>query len=230
MKTVAIIQARMTSSRFPGKVLQCLDGLPLMDWVVRAAQAAHAVQDVWVAIPEGPANVAIADWCQQHDVPAVSGPEKDVLSRYVTAAYASKADIIVRLTADCPFLDPDIIDHLVATKRLTNADYVSNVYPDRTWPDGLDVEVFSTEELITAAYRAKEPRDREHVTPWIQRYKDIRNMICPLGDLSHLRWTIDYESDLKHLQRLAVYLPEDQPPAWRQVLGVEQQLKNKKAA
>src|ERR1041385_4644053 len=103
MRSVAIIQARMTSSRLPGKVMRELCGRPVIEWVANAALCAQSLDAVWVAIPEGPAHVAIADWCQFSNVRCVAGPERDVLSRFVLAAAVSRADLIVRLTADCPF-------------------------------------------------------------------------------------------------------------------------------
>src|SRR6185312_2563921 len=140
MKTVAIIQARMGSIRLPGKVLADLAGKPVLAWVVRAARAASGVDDVWVATSTAAGDDIVAAWCKANGVSVHRGSENDVLDRYVGAARASGAQVVVRITADCPFLDPAVIAQTIRLRLITGGAYASNVDPP-TWPDGLDCEV-----------------------------------------------------------------------------------------
>ena len=156
MKTVAIIQARMGSTRLPGKVLADLAGKPVLAWVVRAARAALGVDEVWVATSTAAADDAVAAWCKANGVSVHRGSENDVLDRYAGAAKASGAAVVVRLTADCPLLDPAVIAQTVRLRAMTGADYASNVDPP-TWPDGLDCEVLTAKALFAAAAEATRP-------------------------------------------------------------------------
>src|SRR5258708_5855791 len=159
----------MGSTRLPGKVLMPLGGPPALAWCVRAAQAAPGVDEVWVATSTLPADDAIADWCK--DVgkgPCFRGSETDVLSRFAGCADAAKADVILRLTGDCPFLDPQVIGAVVRLQKNTGAHYVSNVSP-RTYPDGLDVEAFTLIALVFAHTHATRSIDRDCVTTFIER-------------------------------------------------------------
>lgn len=163
MKTVAIIQARMASSRLPNKVLMDLAGIPVLQWVVRAAKAVPEVDEVWVATSTSAQDDPIAEWCEQNRIQFYLGSEEDVLARFHDTALASGAHIAVRLTADCPLLDPAVIRQTIQLRATTGADYASNVAPP-TWPDGLDCEVFTVAALRTAATEACRRSDREHVT------------------------------------------------------------------
>jgi len=171
MKTVAIIQARMGSTRLPGKVLADLAGQPVLAWVVRAARAATGVDDVWVATSTAAADDAVVAWCKANGVPVHRGSEDDVLDRYVGAAKASGANVVVRLTADCPLLDPAVIAQTIRLRAMTGVAYASNVDPP-TWPDGLDCEVLTADTLVTAAAEATRASDREHVTPFVRNNRD----------------------------------------------------------
>ncbi len=144
-----------------------LAGRPVIAWVVRAARAAAGVDEVWVATSTAATDDPIAGWCAKNDVPVHRGSEHDVLDRYAGAAMASAADVVVRLTADCPLLDPVVIAQTIRLRAMTGADYASNVDPP-TWPDGLDCEVMTAEALAVAAKEATRPSDREHVTPFIR--------------------------------------------------------------
>jgi glutamate-1-semialdehyde aminotransferase/spore coat polysaccharide biosynthesis protein SpsF (cytidylyltransferase family) len=222
MKTVAILQARMASTRLPGKVLADLGGKPVLSWVVRAARAALGVDDVCVATSTSAADDAVAAWCKSNGVFFHRGPESDVLDRYAGAARASGAQVIVRLTADCPLLDPAVIAQTVRLRAMTNADYASNVDPP-TWPDGLDCEVLTGEALFTAAAEATRPSDREHVTPFVRNNRDrftAETLIAPLPGLAAERWTLDVPDDLALLSALAARLPSDRAPSYLEVLAV----------
>ena len=222
MKTVAIIQARMGSTRLPGKVLADLAGKPVLAWVVRAARAALGVDDVCVATSTAAADDAVAAWCKSNGVLFHRGSESDVLDRYAGAAKASGAQIVVRLTADCPLLDPAVIAQTIRLRAMTGADYASNVDPP-TWPDGLDCEVLTAKALLAAAAEATRASDREHVTPFIRNNRDrftAETLIAPLPGLAAERWTLDAPEDLALLSALAARLPSDRPPSYLEVLAV----------
>lgn len=222
--TVAIIQARLGSSRLPNKVLMDLGGKPILGWVVNAAQKIPGVDLVVVATTDVTADDAIANWCEDNAVSCYRGAETDVLARYLGAAKQAKADCIVRLTADCPLLDPHVCGQVVMLRAMTGADYASNISPP-TWPDGLDCEVFSASALEQAAAQAKCPTEREHVTPFLrsnrQRFSH-RNLTCPLPGLEKERWSIDTLDDLKFLEQIVEGLGENGTPSFMDVLGVLQ--------
>jgi glutamate-1-semialdehyde aminotransferase/spore coat polysaccharide biosynthesis protein SpsF (cytidylyltransferase family) len=222
MKTVVIIQARMGSTRLPGKVLADLAGKPVLGWVVRAARATLGVDDVWVATSTAAADDVVAAWCEANCVPLHRGSENDVLDRYVGAARASGAQVVVRITADCPLLDPAVVAQTIRLRMLTGAAYASNVDPP-TWPHGLDCEVLTADALVTAAAEATRPSDREHVTPFVRSNRDrfsSDTLIAPLPGLAAERWTLDTPEDLALLSALATRLRPDHPPSYLDVLAV----------
>src|SRR5262249_27142400 len=146
-----------------------------------------------------------ADWAGMHKVPVHRGSECDVLDRYARAARSSGADIVVRLTADCPFLDPQVVAETVRLRALADAAYASNTDPP-TWPDGLDCEVLTAEALLAAAAEATRPSDREHVTPFVRRNRarfPAETLLAPLPSLAKERWTLDTPEDLQFLSAIA---------------------------
>jgi glutamate-1-semialdehyde aminotransferase/spore coat polysaccharide biosynthesis protein SpsF (cytidylyltransferase family) len=222
MKTVAIIQARMGATRLPGKVLMNLGGAPALGWVTRAAQAVFGVDEAWIATTTNAADDAVAEWATKNNVPVHRGSEHDVLDRYAGAAKASGADVVIRLTADCPFLDPQVVAQTIRLRAVTGVAYASNVDPP-TWPDGLDCEVLTAEALFNAAAEAKRPTDREHVTPFVRNNRarfPSECLIAPLFDLAKERWTLDTPEDFKFLSAIAVRLPENRAPSYLEVLAV----------
>jgi len=222
MNTVAIIQARMGSSRLPGKVMEDLGGMPVLSWIVRAARMIPGVDDMIVATSAKGQDDAISAWCAQSGVKCHRGPETDVLARFAEAARATSADVVMRLTADCPLLDPQVCGTVLALFKATKADYVSNVSP-HTWPDGLDCEVFSAMALQEAEKEATRLIEREHVTPFIHynrlRYR-VRSLSCPLPGMQGYRWTLDRAKDLTFLREVVAGLPHDRPPSYIEVLAV----------
>src|SRR5258705_370395 len=168
MKTVAIVQARMGSTRLPGKVLKDIGGCTTLHWVTEAARKAPGVDQVIVATSTLTKDNPIADWCLSRDVDCVRGSESDVLSRFVAAADVTSADIIVRLTGDCPFLDPNVIGEVIQLRKMKGVDYATNTDPP-TYPDGLDVEVFTREALESSDKEAIRPSDRDTVTRFMVR-------------------------------------------------------------
>lgn len=207
MKTVAIIQARMGSTRLPGKVMADVAGRPLLYHVVKRAQQARTLDLVIVATSDQPADDVVARFCAEANIPCFRGSEDDVLDRYYQAAKNHEAAVVVRLTADCPLLDPSVIDKVVQAFRAGYYDYVSNVVPP-TYPDGLDTEVFRVDALERAWREALVKSDREHVTPYIAEQPDLfrlGNVSYP-QDLSGLRWTVDRPEDLEFVRRVHDYL------------------------
>nr|NIN65969.1 acylneuraminate cytidylyltransferase [Anaerolineae bacterium]NIN96152.1 acylneuraminate cytidylyltransferase [Anaerolineae bacterium] len=162
--TVAIVQARVGSTRLPGKVLKDLVGLPLLARVVRRTARASRPDEVVVAIPEASTDDSLARLCHAYGWPCFRGSEDDVLDRYYRAATEYGAESVVRITSDCPLVDPGIVDQVVDLFLQGEWDYVSNTLAPRTYPRGLDVEVFTFDALRLAWKEDSNPAWREHVT------------------------------------------------------------------
>jgi spore coat polysaccharide biosynthesis protein SpsF len=204
-KVFAIIQARTGSTRLPGKVLLKVCGKTLLQHQLERVKRATSLDGVVVATTDHDRDTPIADIAKYCGVDVFRGSEHDVLDRYARAASQAGADVIVRITADCPCLDPKIID-LVVQYYLGNTDlfaYVSNVRPP-TFPDGMDVEVFSREALDVSAREAQLPSEREHVTSYIAKHSDrfrIGNVQND-ADFSAYRLTVDELSDWELVRRV----------------------------
>lgn len=202
MKKIAIIQARMGSTRFPGKVLALLNNKPIIQWVVEAALGIPMLDQVVVATSNTPADQILVDWCNKNNIAVFAGSELDVLSRFYEAAKYYNADVIVRITADCPLLDPHIAAQVLYLVTSDVADYASNILPP-TWPDGLDCEAFTIQALSEAHHHAKRTSDREHVTPYIRnnQYKfRVENVLSVIPGLQKNRWTVDTKEDLAFIE------------------------------
>ncbi len=198
-RVVVIVQARLGSTRLPGKTLADIEGRPMLAHVTERAQAIPGVTETVVATTTNPLDEAIAAFACGAGLPCVRGSEEDVLDRFRLAAIERGAEVIVRVTADCPLLDPEVAG-LVLDEYLDGPgelDYVSNVHPP-TYPDGLDTEVFSREALEVAWREARIPSDREHVTSYIWRQPERFRLASVSGgeDWSAHRWTVDAEADL----------------------------------
>jgi glutamate-1-semialdehyde 2,1-aminomutase len=203
VKVVAIVQARMGSSRLPGKVLQDLGGVPLIQFLLQRLSAATTVHEIVLATSVDAANQPLRDLVTRLGYRVFSGSETDVLGRFVLAAEHSEATYVVRITGDCPFVDARLVDQCVNELLLSEVDYVSNVDPP-TFPDGLDVEVFRVESLLAAHAEAVATFDREHVTPYMRRQEKFskRSIRCS-EDLSRMRWTVDDPQDLDVVRGVA---------------------------
>ena len=203
MNTAIIVQARMTSTRLPGKVLLPLGGEPMLARLVERLKRVRGADQIVIATTTNAADDAIASLCDQLGVPCHRGSELDVLSRYAEAARAHQADVVVRITSDCPLIDPALIDDVIARFQQGDADCVSNMLPP-TWPYGMAVEVFGAQALAEAHAEATQPAEREHVTPFLyahpERYR-LHNVASPT-DLSGQRWTVDTPEDYALVQRL----------------------------
>jgi glutamate-1-semialdehyde aminotransferase/spore coat polysaccharide biosynthesis protein SpsF (cytidylyltransferase family) len=200
---VAVIQARMGSTRLPGKSLADLCGQPMLWHVVRRTQAAKLLQKVVVATSGQPSDDQIAAFCEHAGIPCFRGSEDDVLDRFYRAAQAHSADTVVRVTADCPLIDPAVIDRVVARFQHGDCDYVSNTLR-YTYPDGLDTEVFSFSALERAWREARKPAEREHVTPYLRSGKFRSANVesdAPVAPAQH-RWAVDHPSDLDFVRKI----------------------------
>lgn len=200
---VVIIQARMGSTRLPGKVLKDIVGKPLLSHVVERVLAIQRVDQVIVATTTKEQDNSIVTLCTQLGVSCFRGSEEDVLDRYYQAAKWIGADVIVRITADCPLIDPVVSEKVVDAYLRGGCDYASNSLK-RTYPDGLDTEVFSFEALEKAWREAKLPSEREHVTPYIWKNGNLfrlRNVMQKVN-LSHLRWCVDEFEDLEFVRKV----------------------------
>lgn len=198
MRIEAFIQARMGSSRLPGKVLKKVLGRSLLDFLVERLVESKEIDKIVILTTHEVADDAIAAFCKEKKISIFRGSEEDVLDRYYQAALVYKPDGIVRITADCPLIDPQIVDQVIRVFRegYSQIDYVSNTL-EKTFPRGLDVEVFSFHALRQAFRLAIRPDEREHVTLFLYRHPELfklKNVACKRV-LSHYRWTVDTPED-----------------------------------
>ncbi|MHB8185102.1 MAG: cytidylyltransferase domain-containing protein [Dermatophilaceae bacterium] len=220
MRINAVIQARAGSTRLPAKVLADLGGRPVLEWVVRAAQAARLIDEVIVATSMLAVDDVVADLAGSLGVAVVRGSEDDVLSRFVAALDAHPCDALVRLTADCPLLDPTLIDAVAGAWAATPThDYVSTVLV-RCMPRGLDVELV-TASALRRVDRTAVGHDRVHVTSAVYADPTAFNLLglCVTPPANDLRVTLDTLEDLVLLRALVAELA-DAPPAWRDVVAL----------
>jgi len=210
MKSVAIIQGRMSSRRLPGKILMDIEGKPLLAHVVQRAKASGVFDFVVFATTTDPTDDPVVEYCAREAIECFRGDLNDVLERYYQAARTYGAEMVTRLTADCPLLDPAVIKKVVQAFDPDRYDYVSNAIR-RTYPDGLDTEVFSIAALTRARNEAKLPSEREHVTPYIHKHPDLFRIghVTQEHDLSMLRWTVDEPQDLAFVRAVFAELGGD---------------------
>lgn len=202
-KTAIIVQARYGSTRLPGKVLKLLAGKTVLEHVLTRCHRITGVDQVVCATTEKPVDDAIAAEAERLGITVFRGDESDVLSRYLGAARLVDADIIMRVTSDCPLIDPQICAEVLHLRESQKADYASNNMP-RLFPHGLDCEAFTRAGLEAAAATATEPYDREHVTPWLRRQPQFKraNLTGPGWPANTHRWTLDYSDDYQFFDRL----------------------------
>ena len=213
----AIIQARMSSTRLPGKMLVAIGGKPMLWHVVSRVRQAKRVDQVLVATSEESSDDPIADHCTEMGIELFRGSVENVLDRMYRAAKHLKADTIVRITGDCPLIDPDVIDKVIRTYIDTGCDYASNTRR-YTYPDGLDTEVFSFAALERAWREATRPRETEHVTPYIRETDGFTlagvEHDQDLSNKSH-RWVVDEPRDLEFMERLFEAIPPEDLDTFR---------------
>lgn len=194
-RVVVIVQARMSSTRLPGKVLKPLAGAPSILRTMERVARIEGIAEAVVATSMDESDDVLAETCRRGGVRCERGSLTDVLARYATAARQTNADVVVRVTGDCPLIDPAIVARCIRlfTAESAHVAYAANV-DERTFPVGLDCEVFSSDALHEAAARARDPYEREHVTPWLRRHVRKISLVQDV-DLSMLRWTLDYDDD-----------------------------------
>ena len=226
-RTIAIVQARMASSRLPGKVLKEINGKSMLAWVVERTRQARNVDYVAVATTTDSADDTIERWCKEALTACYRGSMFDVLDRYYQAARLYAADVIVRVTADCPLIDPQVIDDTITAFHDNNADFAANRLPPpwgRTFPIGLDTEVCRFSALERAWKEAREAHEREDVMPYLydvpDRFKVFQLNTSP--DYGALRWTVDTPEDLEFIRAIVQNLPDKENFTWLDVLAVTQ--------
>jgi len=200
---LGVLQARMSSTRLPGKVLKQVLGKPLLELQIERLRRSCRLEKLVLATSDRPEDSPIEELCKKLSVTCFRGSLEDVLDRVYRAALVYSPTAILRLTADCPLADPTLIDKLVRFFELGNYDYASNTL-DRTWPDGLDAEITRFETLHAAWTDASSAHDREHVTPYIYLHPERFSLgsLTQDTDYSHLRWTVDDPIDFQLIEQI----------------------------
>jgi glutamate-1-semialdehyde 2,1-aminomutase len=212
----------MGSVRFPGKVLQTICGTPLIGLLLERLSGSRQVDAIVLATSEDPRNEPLVRYTRELGYEVFQGSETDVLDRYYRAAQTARADTVVRITGDCPLIDPQLVDAVVERFRAGGADYFGNVSP-ATYPDGLDTEVFSFRALEIAWRQASTPFQREHVTPFLRESEQFRRgNLANDNDVSAERWTVDEPADLNPVRRVFEYFHPRRDFGWLEVLKLRQ--------
>jgi spore coat polysaccharide biosynthesis protein SpsF len=239
-RVVAIIQARMGSSRLPGKVMMDIAGQPMLERVYIRGSRSTAVDETLVATTTDAADDPIAEYCSFSGIPCTRGSQFDVLDRYYRAALQARADVVVRITADCPMIDPVLVDAVVKAVIRDQFDFACNRLPPpwgRTYPIGLDTEVVPFRNLERAFREAKEPQQREHVMPFF--YEDVKlasvnrqleTGVSPRGfkiallhhttDFGEYRWTVDTGEDLDFIRQVYSRFEGRDDFSWKEILDL----------
>jgi glutamate-1-semialdehyde 2,1-aminomutase len=221
MKIVALVQARMGSTRLPGKVLRPITDIPMIEILLSRLSKSDELDEIVVATSDHVSNDELQSIVEALGYKCTRGSEKDVLKRFYDAAKLVRADVIVRITADCPLVDPSLVDECIKEFRRSEVDYVSNTSPP-TYPDGLDVEVFSFASIERANIEAHSDYDREHVTPYIRTTDCFtQSSIKHSEDFSHVRLTVDEPEDLSVVVNVYEYFAPDINFSWHQVMDLK---------
>lgn len=223
MNVVGIVQARMGSMRLPGKVMLDLAGFPMLARVIHRLQRAARVNKLVIATTCEKSDDTIQAYCNLHGWSCFRGDEQDVLDRYYRAAVAHQAEVVVRVTSDCPLIDPEVVDRVVKEllDRQPLVHYASNTLPPRTFPRGLDVEAIRMDALAKAWSEDKNMSWREHVTPYLYRNPQLFNLhgVFHAPDYSAMRWTVDTPEDFNFVRHIYETLDTDRF-VWTEVLGL----------
>lgn len=226
MKVVAIVQARMGSTRLPGKVLKFINGKPMIEILLSRLSRSIELDQIVVSTSLKTENDILNSTIISLGYACVRGSENDVLARYYETAKKVKADIVVRITADCPLVDPQLVDECIKGFKNSDIDYFSNTVP-RSFPDGLDVSVMSFESIKRAYHEAKSLYDREHVTSFIINSKNFsKGFLKNKKDLSKIRWTVDNQKDLETVSSIFKHFSPNIHFSWLEVLKLNQTKKN----
>jgi glutamate-1-semialdehyde 2,1-aminomutase len=221
MKIVAIVQARMGSTRLPNKVMKPIGSVPMIEVLLARLARSKEINEILVATSVDPRNESLADYVSALGYRCYRGSENDVLDRFIQAANSAQAGIVVRITGDCPLVDPALVDEVIREFKAADMDYCSNIAPP-TFPDGLDIEVFTLNALEQSAMETSKAFDHEHVTPYLRESKHFKRAgISNFEDLSALRWTVDDPADYEVVSRVFAHFAPDIHFTWQQVLQLQ---------
>jgi len=219
-KIVCIVQARMNSKRFPGKILKKIDNKnSCLSFLIKRLQMSKKISQLIIACTKNSIDNRIIRLLKKYKVSYFRGSELDVLDRYYQTAKKFRADIIIRITSDCPLTDPYLIDKLIKIFLKKNVDYLSNISP-RTFPDGLDIEIFNMKTLRTSRNEARTKFDREHVTNFMLKSKKFIKLNYKLNkNYSKLRVTLDYKKDLHVIKKIVKNLKNKNFFSYKEVIN-----------
>jgi glutamate-1-semialdehyde 2,1-aminomutase len=226
MKIVAIVQARMGSVRLPNKVLKPINGVPMIELILKRLSQSKELDEIVVATSVDPRNQPLVSHVTSLGFSCEQGSENDVLERFVNVARKYQADVVVRITGDCPLVDPELVDACIRRFHLENVSYLSNTQPP-TYPDGLDVEVVTVTALERALKESDSPFDHEHVTPYIYNSGLFTTSVMQnQTDYSELRWAVDEQSDLEVIANVFDHFKPNINFSWLEVLRFQQSNSN----
>lgn len=215
---LGIIQARMGSTRLPGKVMVEVNNQPIIKILYDRISKSQLLNKVVVATGSNKKNIKLIEYMKKEGIEFFCGSETDVLKRYIDTATHYNSKIVVRITADCPFTDSNLVDKLIDEHLRSKNDYTSNIDP-ATFPDGLDIEVFNFETLKSTNIHAKKKYEREHVTPYMRKNNDMKKSCITYNEnLSKLRWTLDTIEDLQVIKEVFKYFYPRMDFSWEEVL------------
>jgi len=222
LKTLAIVQARMGSTRFPNKVMRPINGVPMIELLLCRLAEAKRIDLIILATSDDPRNQTLADHVRGLGYEVYQGSENDVLDRYCQAAKQHRPDTIVRITGDCPLIDPELVDEIIDAYEAQGVEYLSNTLPP-TYPDGLDIEVFSFRAMQQAAQQATKPAEREHVTPFIRESGLFKTgNFAHEQDYSLERWTVDEPADFEVVRNVFKHFRPRTDFGWQEVMALRQ--------
>jgi glutamate-1-semialdehyde 2,1-aminomutase len=220
MKVVAIVQARMNSVRFPNKVMKKINNVPIIEILLKRLNKSKLINQIILATSTDKSNKILVNHVESLGFSCIEGSDSNVLNRYVQAAKKTEADIVVRITGDCPLVDPDLVDECIRGFQESKVDYYSNTSPP-TFPDGLDVEVIKFTALMKAAQESNKPSHKEHVTLYIRESNKFSKLnYFNNEDLSSLRWTVDDPVDFDVILKIFNYFKTNIYFSWREVLDL----------
>jgi len=221
MKIVALLQARMGSTRLPNKVMKPIGSIPMIELLLSRLSMAKELDQIVVATSMDVRNQPLVEHVAKLGYACEQGSENDVMDRFVQAARKHKADVVVRITGDCPLVDPDLVDEVILRFKSAGVDYFSNTNPP-TYPDGLDIEVCTFRALEQASQETNKPFDREHVTPYLRESDRFRTAVIQHSqDLSAMRWTVDEPADFAVIEKVFQHFHPRIDFTWREVLNLQ---------
>ena len=223
MKIVAIVQARMGSTRLPNKVMKAIEGNPMIELLLKRLAQSKELDQIIVATSIDERNLPLINHVRKLGYSCEQGSENDVLDRYVSAAKIHQADVLVRITGDCPLVDPALVDEAIRGFKGANVDYFSNTSPP-TYPDGLDIEVFTYKALEKANQETDDQFDREHVTPYLRNSGKYKiESLKHSEDLSSFRWTVDEAADFDVIEKIFQHFHPQTNFSWGDVLALHKE-------